>query len=293
MSAKLIDGKAIAAEFRNEFAVRVERLKDRGVLPGLAVVIVGDDPASQVYVRNKALASGLIGMHSEVHAMSRDTSQARLIDFIRTLNRNSAIHGVLVQLPLPKHIDARAVIEAIAPEKDVDGFHYFNVGSLVIGEPEFAPCTPWGVMKMLEHAGIGVEGRHAVVVGRSTIVGKPMALLLLNAGATVTICHSKTRDLAAMTRQADILVAAVGKPRMIGADMVKPGAVVIDVGINRLPDGKLAGDVDFEGVSKVASHITPVPGGVGPMTIAMLLGNTVKSAERAAGMAAATETRIA
>ncbi|MGZ5074593.1 MAG: bifunctional 5,10-methylenetetrahydrofolate dehydrogenase/5,10-methenyltetrahydrofolate cyclohydrolase, partial [Usitatibacter sp.] len=199
----------------------------------------------------------------------------------------------LVQLPLPRHIESRAVIEAIAPDKDVDGFHYFNVGSLFMGEPAFYPCTPFGVMKMLEHESIGVEGRHAVVVGRSSIVGKPMALLLLNAGATVTICHSKTRDLGAMTRQGDILVAAVGKARIISGDMVKPGAVVIDVGINRLPDGRLAGDVDFAAASRVASRITPVPGGVGPMTIAMLLGNTVKSAERAAGFGQLAETRIA
>jgi methylenetetrahydrofolate dehydrogenase (NADP+)/methenyltetrahydrofolate cyclohydrolase len=194
---------------------------------------------------------------------------------------------------LPKHIDSGRVIQTIAPEKDVDGFHYFNVGSLFVGEPAFYPCTPWGVIKMLEHEAIDVEGMHAVVVGRSTIVGKPMALLLLNAGATVTICHSKTRDLAAMTRQADLLVAAVGKPRMITGAMVKPGAVVIDVGINRLPDGKLSGDVDFASASEVASRITPVPGGVGPMTIAMLLGNTVKSAERVAGLATRAETRIA
>ncbi len=275
MSARIIDGKAIAAQYKQEFAIRVERLKDRGVMPGLAVVIVGDNPASQVYVRNKALASGAIGMHSEVHALSSDTPQSQLIAFVRSLNANPAIHGILVQLPLPRHIDGRAVIEAIIPEKDVDGFHYFNVGGLVVGEPAFYPCTPWGVMKMLDHEDIGVEGKHAVVVGRSTIVGKPMALLLLNAGAT------------------DILVAAVGKARMIGADMVKPGAVVIDVGINKLPDGRLAGDVDFEAVAQVASRITPVPGGVGPMTIAMLLGNTVKSAERVAGLATWAETRIA
>ena len=293
MTARIIDGKAIAQQYRAECAIRVERLKECGILPGLAVVIVGDDPASQIYVRNKALASGTIGMHSEVHALSADTSEAHLIAFVKALNANDAIHGILVQLPLPKHIESRAVIEAIAPGKDVDGFHYFNVGSLFLGEPAFYPCTPFGVMKMLEHEGIAVQGAHAVVVGRSTIVGKPMALLLLNAGATVTICHSKTRDLAAMTRQADILVVAVGKARMIDGTMVKPGAVVIDVGINRLATGKLSGDVDFESVSAVASRITPVPGGVGPMTIAMLLGNTVKSAERAAGLATMAETRIA
>jgi len=278
---------------RNESAVRVERLKSRGIVPGLAVVIVGDDPASQVYVRNKAVASGGIGMHSQVHALSADTTQQQLLAFIHSLNADRAVHGILVQLPLPRHIDNRAIVAAIDPQKDVDGFHYFNVGALVVGEEAFYPCTPWGVMKMLEHEGVKVEGMNAVVVGRSTIVGKPMALMLINAGATVTVCHSKTRDLAAVTRQADLLVAAVGKPRMITASMVKPGAVVIDVGINRLPDGKLAGDVDFAGVAEVASMITPVPGGVGPMTIAMLLANTVKSAERVAGMGGRGETRIA
>jgi methylenetetrahydrofolate dehydrogenase (NADP+)/methenyltetrahydrofolate cyclohydrolase len=293
VSARLIDGKAIAAGIRNECAVRVERLKSRGIVPGLAVVIVGDDAASQVYVRNKAVASEAIGMHSEVHALAKDTTQQQLLAFIHSLNANRGIHGILVQLPLPRHIDGRAVVAAIDPEKDVDGFHYFNVGALVVGEPAFYPCTPWGVMKMLEHEGVKVEGRHAVVVGRSNIVGKPMALMLLNASATVTVCHSKTPDLAAITRQGDLLVAAVGRPRMITAGMVKPGAVVVDVGINRLPDGKLAGDVDFAGVSQVASLITPVPGGVGPMTIAMLLANTVKSAERAAGMGGRAETRIA
>jgi methylenetetrahydrofolate dehydrogenase (NADP+)/methenyltetrahydrofolate cyclohydrolase len=280
MTAKIIDGKAIAQRYRAELAGSVARLKAAGVTPGLAVVIVGDDPASKVYVRNKALACEAIGMHSEVHALSADTTQAHLVAFVRRLNEDDGIHGILVQLPLPRHVDSRAVIEAIVPHKDVDGFHYQNVGSLVVGESAFYPCTPWGVMKMLEQEGVAVEGKHAVVVGRSTIVGKPMALMLLNAGATVTICHSKTRDLGAMTRQGDILVAAVGKARMIKADMVKPGAIVIDVGINRLPDGKLAGDVDFAAVAEVASMITPVPGGVGPMTIAMLLGNTVKSAQR-------------
>ena len=293
MSAKVIDGKAIAAEMRAEAAVRVERLKSRGIVPGLAVVIVGEDPASQVYVRNKAMASGTIGMHSEVHALGADTTQAQLLAFIRTLNANRAVHGILVQLPLPRHIDSRAVVSAIAPEKDVDGFHYNNVGALVLGEPAFYPCTPWGVMKMLEHEGVKIEGKHAVVVGRSNIVGKPMALMLLNASATVTVCHSKTPDLPSVTRQGDLLVAAVGRARMITRDMVKPGAIVIDVGINRLPDGKLAGDVDFAAVSEVASLITPVPGGVGPMTIAMLLANTVKSAEHAAGIGTRAETRIA
>ena len=293
MSAKLIDGKAIAAASRQESALRVERLKSRGIVPGLAVVIVGEDPASQVYVRNKAVASEGIGMHSQVHALAAGTSQQELLAFIHALDADRDIHGILVQLPLPRHIDSRAVVAAIDPDKDVDGFHYANVGALVAGEPAFYPCTPWGVMKMLEHEGVKVEGRHAVVVGRSNIVGKPMALMLLNASATVTVCHSRTADLAAITRQGDLLVAAVGKPRMITAAMVKPGAVVIDVGINRMADGKLAGDVDFAGVAEVASMITPVPGGVGPMTIAMLLANTVKSAERAAGMGGRGETRIA
>jgi methylenetetrahydrofolate dehydrogenase (NADP+)/methenyltetrahydrofolate cyclohydrolase len=293
VSARLIDGKAIAAQARHECALRVERLKSRGVIPGLAVVIVGEDPASQVYVRNKALASEAIGMHSEVHAMSKDTTEEQLLAFIHSLNTRRTVHGILVQLPLPGHIDSRAVVAAIDPSKDVDGFNYRNIGALVLGEPAFYPCTPWGVMKMLEHEGVKVEGMNAVVVGRSTIVGKPMALMLINSGATVTVCHSKTRDLASVTRQADLLVAAVGKARMIGASMVKPGAIVIDVGINRLPDGKLAGDVDFAAVSQVASMITPVPGGVGPMTIAMLLANTVKSAEQEAGLGSRAETRIA
>jgi methylenetetrahydrofolate dehydrogenase (NADP+)/methenyltetrahydrofolate cyclohydrolase len=287
MSARIIDGKAIAQGFRDSYAASVARLKEQGVVPGLAVVIVGDDPASKVYVRNKAIACEKVGMHSEVHALPADTTQQELEDFVRRLNADPALHGILVQLPLPKQLDSRTVIEAIAPSKDVDGFHYRNAGALLVGGPAFYPCTPWGVMKMLEHEGVEVEGRHAVVVGRSAIVGKPMALLLLAAGATVTICHSKTRDLGAMTRQGDILVAAVGKARMIDASMIKPGAVVIDVGVNRLPDGRLAGDVDFEGASRVASLITPVPGGVGPMTIAMLLGNTVKAAELAAASASA------
>ena len=293
MTARVVDGKALAEVFRAEHQLRVDRLRAEGVTPGLAVVIVGDDPASKVYVRNKARACEAIGMHSEVHALPSATTQSQLLAFVRRLNDDHRIHGILVQMPLPRHLEGRAVIEAIAPHKDVDGFHYENVGSLVVGESPFYPCTPWGVMKILEEEGVRIEGSHAVVVGRSMIVGKPMALLLLNAGATVTVCHSKTRDLAAMTRQADILVAAIGRPRMITAPMVKPGAAVIDVGINRLPDGRLAGDVDFDDVARVASLITPVPGGVGPMTIAMLMGNTVKAAERVAGMATAAETRFA
>jgi methylenetetrahydrofolate dehydrogenase (NADP+) / methenyltetrahydrofolate cyclohydrolase len=293
VTAKIIDGKAVAQAYRAEAAIRVQRLAAAGVVPSLAVVIVGDDPASKVYVRNKAMASEAIGMRSQVHALPADTSQATLIALVKGLNADPAVHGILVQLPLPRHLASRAVIEAIDPLKDVDGFHYDNVAALVVGEPAFYPCTPWGVMKLLEHESIPVEGKHAVIVGRSNIVGKPMALMLLHASATVTICHSKTRDLREVTRQGDILVAAIGKARMITADMVKPGAVVIDVGVNRLPDGKLAGDVDFEGAREVASHITPVPGGVGPMTIAMLIGNTVKSAERVAGIAASMESRIA
>ena len=294
MTARIIDGKAVAAELRHELAIRVNRLIEAGVVPGLEVIIVGENPASKVYVRNKALACEAIGMRSHVHQLRDDTPQAQLMDYVRRMNQDPGVHGILVQMPLPAHLDSRGVIEAIAPEKDVDGFHYDNIGALVAGdEPKFYPCTPWGVMKLLEHEGIPVQGRHAVVVGRSNIVGKPMALLLIREGATVTVCHSKTADLGAMTRQADILVAAVGHARLITGGMVKPGAVVIDVGVNKLPDGKLAGDVDFEAVSQVASHITPVPGGVGPMTIAMLLANTVRSAERVAGHAARMETRIA
>jgi methylenetetrahydrofolate dehydrogenase (NADP+)/methenyltetrahydrofolate cyclohydrolase len=294
MTAKLIDGKKISEFFRAEYKVRVDRLVDRGVKPGLAVIIVGEDPASQVYVRNKAKACESIGMHSEVHALSSATTRDELLAFVRELNANAAIHGILVQLPLPSHIDERAVIEAIAPEKDVDGFHRANMGALVIDESRFPPCTPYGVMKMLEYEHIAVEGCHAVVVGRSNIVGKPQAMLLLKAGATVTICHSKTRDLSRFTRDADILVAAVGRANFIRGDMIKPGATVIDVGINRLPDGKLCGDVDFKTALEVAGAITPVPGGVGPMTITMLLGNTLRAAELVAGLAdGARETMLA
>ncbi|MEO8386648.1 MAG: bifunctional methylenetetrahydrofolate dehydrogenase/methenyltetrahydrofolate cyclohydrolase FolD [Betaproteobacteria bacterium] len=279
MTAKRIDGKHISDFFRAEFKLRVDRLIELGTRPGLAVVIVGSDPASQVYVRNKARACESVGMHSEVHALSGEVSQEELTAFVESLNSNPAIHGILVQLPLPKHIDDRAVIEAISADKDVDGFHYANMGALVIDESRFPPCTPYGVMKMLEYEGIAVEGRHVVIVGRSNIVGKPQAMLMLKAGGTVTVCHSKTRDLARFTRDADILVAAVGKAGMITGDMIKSGAVVIDVGINRLPDGKLVGDVDYESAAAVASAITPVPGGVGPMTITMLLGNTLRAAE--------------
>ncbi|HYC36559.1 MAG TPA: bifunctional methylenetetrahydrofolate dehydrogenase/methenyltetrahydrofolate cyclohydrolase FolD [Usitatibacter sp.] len=282
MTARVIDGKAMAQSLRAGYAERTAALTERGVRPGLAVVLVGDDEASKVYVRHKALACEQAGMHSEVHNLPATTTQAGLLEFVERLNADARIHGILVQLPLPKHLDSLAVIESISPDKDVDGFHYRNIGALVIGQRGFLPCTPWGVMQMLAREKIPTQGAHAVVVGRSTIVGKPMALLLLAAGATVTICHSKTRDLGAMTRQADILVAAVGKARMIDGTMIKPGAVVIDVGINRMPDGKLAGDVDYDSAARVAGAITPVPGGVGPMTIAMLLANTLDSAERTA-----------
>ncbi|MBL8510594.1 MAG: bifunctional methylenetetrahydrofolate dehydrogenase/methenyltetrahydrofolate cyclohydrolase FolD [Betaproteobacteria bacterium] len=284
MTATLIDGKKIAEHYRAEYKLRVDRLILQGIRPGLAVVIVGSDPASQVYVRNKAKACESIGMHSEIHARPADISQEALRDCVHQLNQRSDIHGILVQLPLPPHLDDRAIIETIAADKDVDGFHYANMGALVIDESPFPPCTPYGVMAMLEYQGIPIEGQHVVIVGRSNIVGKPQAMLMLKAGATVTICHSKTRDLAQHTRAADILVAAVGRPHFITADMLKAGAVVIDVGINRLPNGQLVGDVDFESAKNIASSITPVPGGVGPMTITMLLGNTLRAAERRAGL---------
>ena len=290
----MIDGKKIAELFRAEYKLRVDRLIERGVRPGLAVLIVGDDPASHLYVRNKARACEAIGMHSEVHALGAGTTPSELAAIIDALNDNLAIHGILVQLPLPPQLNERAVIEAIHPDKDVDGFHFANMGALVINESRFPPCTPYGVMKMLEYEGILVEGKHVVVVGRSNIVGKPLAMMMLRAGGTVTICHSKTRDLGKFTRDADILVTAVGKAGMVTGEMVKTGAVVIDVGINRLGDGKLVGDVDFASASSVAAAITPVPGGVGPMTITMLLGNTLKAAERTAGLSMnARETMVA
>jgi methylenetetrahydrofolate dehydrogenase (NADP+) / methenyltetrahydrofolate cyclohydrolase len=282
MAATIIDGNALSQILRADFKNEVEALKNRGITPGLAVVIVGDDPASHVYVRNKVKACAAIGMHSELHGLAAEISQVELLAKIHALNNNPAIHGILVQLPVPKHIDNNAIIEAIAAGKDVDGFHHANLGALVIGEPTFQPCTPYGVMKMLDHHQISIEGKHAVVIGRSNIVGKPMALMLINRSATVTVCASKTRDLAAITRQADILVVATGKANMVTAEMVKEGAVVIDVGINRLADGKLAGDVHFESVKEKASYITPVPGGVGPMTITMLLSNTIAAAKLAA-----------
>lgn len=282
MSARIIDGKALSAKIREDVAQRVAALKAKGVTPGLAVVLVGEDPASQVYVRNKVEACQKAGLHSIKEQYPAAMSEAELLARIDALNADPAIHGILVQLPLPRHMDAHKVIEAIAPEKDVDGFHISNAGLLMTGQPLFRPCTPYGVMKMLEADGVALRGAEAVIVGASNIVGKPMAMLLLQAGATVTICNSKTRDLGAQTRRADVLVVATGKPGMITGAMIKPGAVVIDVGINRGPDGKLCGDVDFASAAQVAGSITPVPGGVGPMTIAMLLVNTVEAAERAA-----------
>jgi len=281
MSAQKIDGTALAARIRSEISTRASRFSDRmGRPPGLAVVVVGNNPASAVYVRNKVKACEAAGFHSELIALPQECSEAELLSVVDRLNADPAIDGILVQLPLPDQIDDQRVIEAISAEKDVDGFHIANAGALMTGAPIFRPCTPYGVMKMLEHMDAILRGAEAVVVGASNIVGKPMAMLLLQAGATVTLCNSKTRDLGAHTRRADILVAAVGRPHMITADMVKPGAIVIDVGINRLADGRLVGDVDTDAVAQVAAAISPVPGGVGPMTIAMLLVNTMESAER-------------
>ena len=281
-TAQNIDGVALSKKLREDIALRTRALKARGVTPGLAVVLVGDNPASQVYVRNKVKACADAGLHSVLEKYEATMTEADLLARVEALNRDPAIHGILVQLPLPVHIDANKVIEAIAPGKDVDGFHVASAGALMVGQPGFWPCTPYGCMKMLESIGYDLRGKHAVVIGRSNIVGKPMALMLLQKNATVTVCHSATPNLKAMTLQADLIVAAVGKRNVLTADMVKPGAVVIDVGMNRTPEGKLCGDVDFEGVKEVASFITPVPGGVGPMTITMLLVNTLESAEREA-----------
>lgn len=286
MPARIVDGTALARATRESVAEQVKTLAARGVRPGLAVVLVGDSAASSVYVRNKIKACAETGVHSVFEHRPAGCSQAELLTLVDQLNADTAIDGILVQLPLPAHIDARSVIERISPAKDVDGFHVSNAGALMTGAPLFKPCTPYGVMKILESIDTTVRGAHAVVVGASNIVGKPVALLLLQAGATVTICNSKTRDLGAHTRCADILVVATGRPGMVNGDMVKPGAVVIDVGINRLTEGpmagKLVGDVDFESAVRVAGAITPVPGGVGPMTIAMLLVNTLESASRRA-----------
>src|SRR5262249_10765467 len=280
MTARILDGKSLAAATRTALKQKVDALVQRGVRPGLGVVIAGDNPASKVYVRNKTLAAEEIGVRSRLLEYAKEVSETELMQTVASRNAEPAVHGVLVQLPLPKQIDASRVLESIAPAKDVDGFHEANLGALMAGRPGVVPCTPLACMRLIEHAGVQVAGRHAVVVGRSNIVGKPLAHLLLQKDATVTICHSKSADLAGMCRSADLLIAAVGRPKLIGAEMVKPGACVIDVGINRLSDGKLAGDVDFDAVRSVAGWITPVPGGVGPMTIAMLLENCIRAATK-------------
>ncbi len=280
MTAQLIDGNALSRQLRADVTTRVTALKAKGITPGLAVILVGENAASQVYVRNKVKACEDTGMHSVLERWPATMTEAELLARVEALNADATIHGILVQLPLPAHIDAQKVIEAISPAKDVDGFHIASAGALMTGMPGFWPCTPYGCMKMLESIGYELKGKHAVVIGRSNIVGKPMALMLLQQNATVTICHSGTQNLKAMTLQADVIVAAVGKRNVLTADMVKPGAVVLDVGMNRNTEGKLCGDVDFDGVKDVASYITPVPGGVGPMTITMLMVNTLESAER-------------
>ncbi|AOF86468.1 tetrahydrofolate dehydrogenase/cyclohydrolase, catalytic domain protein [Hydrogenophaga sp. RAC07] len=280
MTAQLIDGNALSRQLRADVTARVTALKAKGITPGLAVILVGENAASQVYVRNKVKACEDTGMHSVLERWPATMTEAELLARVDALNADATIHGILVQLPLPAHIDAQKVIEAISPAKDVDGFHIASAGALMTGMPGFWPCTPYGCMKMLESIGCELKGKHAVVIGRSNIVGKPMALMLLQQNATVTICHSATKDLKALTLQADVIVAAVGKRNVLTADMVKPGAVVLDVGMNRNDEGKLCGDVDFDGVKDVAGYITPVPGGVGPMTITMLMVNTLESAER-------------
>jgi methylenetetrahydrofolate dehydrogenase (NADP+) / methenyltetrahydrofolate cyclohydrolase len=285
MTARIIDGKAVARQLRSEYAVRVQRLQSlHGVQPGIAVVLVGDNPASQVYVRNKIQACKETGIHSELYHMPASTPESELLARIDALDADPHVHGILVQLPLPPHINVAHVLERIAVQKDVDGFHLYNVGGLVTGNTVFPPCTPFGVQKLLEYEKVPIAGQNVVVVGASNIVGKPMALMLMQQDATVCICHKKTKDLAQFTMLADILVVAAGVPGLIVPQMVKTGVVVIDVGINRLPDGRLVGDVDFEGVRQKASMITPVPGGVGPMTITMLLHNTIVSAERSVGL---------
>ncbi|WP_025715890.1 bifunctional methylenetetrahydrofolate dehydrogenase/methenyltetrahydrofolate cyclohydrolase FolD [Paenibacillus sp. 1-18] len=285
MSAPIIDGKQISQDIRASIQQEVIRLKDRQFQPGLAVVLVGEDPASQVYVKNKEKACHDLGYYSEVHRLPADTSQEALLKLVDKLNHQSNIHGILVQLPLPKHIQEKAVIDAIAVEKDVDGFHPVNVGNLVIGDDSLLPCTPAGVIELIKRAGVEIAGKHAVVIGRSNIVGKPVSLLLQRENATVTMCHSRTANIAELSQQADILVVAIGKANFIDSSFVKPGAVVIDVGMNRLENGKLAGDVDFESVRQVSGPITPVPGGVGPMTITMLMQNTLVAAKRSHGLA--------
>ena len=278
--ANIIDGKKISADIRGEIAAEVEEMKKNGVTPGLAVIIVGENPASKVYVRNKGKGCAEVGMYSEIIEMAEQTTEAELLTKIAELNARKDINGILVQLPLPKHINERAVIEAIAPEKDVDAFAPVNIGEMMLGTADFLPCTPAGIMELLKRSGVSVEGKECVVIGRSNIVGKPIAQLLLAANGTVTICHSRTHDLAAVTRRADILVVAIGKADFVTGDMVKDGVVVIDVGMNRKADGKLTGDVDYASVEPKASYITPVPGGVGPMTITMLLRNTLTAAKK-------------
>ena len=277
--ATRIDGKAVSAKVREEVAKKVAALKEQGICPGLAVVIVGDDPASRIYVNNKKKACQTTGIYSEEYALPAETTQEELLALVDKLNHKKDIHGILVQSPLPKGLDEEAVVEAIDPKKDVDAFHAYNVGKIMLGDYQFLPCTPAGIMELLKAYDISVEGKRCVVIGRSNIVGKPMAMLLLHQNGTVTVCHSRTKDLPEVTRQADILVSAVGKSHFVTADMVRPGAVVIDVGMNRDENGKLCGDVDFDQVEPIASYITPVPGGVGPMTIAMLLKNTVTAAK--------------
>ena len=277
--ATRIDGKAVAAKIRAQVAQDVEALKACGICPGMAVVLVGDDPASKIYVNNKKKACAETGIYSEEHLLPAETTQEELLALIEKLNADEKIHGILVQSPLPKHLDEKLVVEHIDPRKDVDAFHAYNVGKIMIGDFTFLPCTPAGVIELIRSTGVPIEGKNCVVVGRSNIVGKPMAMLLLHNNGTVTICHSRTKNLAEICRGADILVAAVGKPKFITADMVKPGAVVIDVGMDRDENGKLCGDVDFDAVEPIASYVTPVPGGVGPMTIAMLMKNAVRAAE--------------
>ena len=280
MPARILDGKSLAAQVRADVKQRVARLAQRGIRPGLAVVLAGDDPASRVYVRNKVRACEETGVASSLFEFPAAVSEDALLERVAALDADPAVHGILVQLPLPKHVNAQRVLDAISPAKDVDGFHDSNLGALLAGKPGLVPCTPAGVMRLIEHAGIALAGRRAAVIGRSNIVGKPLSLLLLQKDATVTICHSRSGDLAAVTREADVLVAAVGRAKLVGPAMVKPGACVIDVGVNRLADGSLAGDVDFEAVKNIAGWITPVPGGVGPMTIAMLLENCLHTAAR-------------
>lgn len=283
MAAEIISGKVVAAEIRSQLKEEVTGLKEKGIHPGLAVILVGEDPASQSYVKGKARGCEEVGLYSEVILKDESISQEELLKEIDRLNEDPKVHGILVQLPLPKHISENAVIDHIAPEKDVDGFTPVNVGNLVIGGECYLPCTPHGIIELIKRSGRDISGKHAVVIGRSNIVGKPVSLLLLQENATVTIAHSRTANLAEVSRQADILVVAVGRPKMVGADYIKPGAVVIDVGVNRGADGKLVGDVDFEAVKDIASFLTPVPGGVGPMTITMLLKNTVEAAKRICG----------